>query len=362
MRLCSMTIHVRVCRVAIKSVFPPDKTYMIAIGSLPRGKARTVIATLTNFDLTTGAVWSLSRDASQDDKLWIGLFQQNSFIGETKLASVVIPIEWLPVDRVVKVTFPLRLSNDDWDRAIPALVKLHYATNSAARFRAPRGELTVKPAWGMKQPKQKEKEKTEEPEPAPPPPTTVMIPRPVYEHVRALQRQVAELQRELAQQRTQTHPSQSPEEPALEVIAEEPTRDVIEEEPTTEVTAEEPIPEVIAEEPTTEVTAEESTRDVIEAELTTEVTAEEPIPEVIAEEPTGEVVAAEVIAEEPTPEGIVAEPARRVTAEEPTAEVPVTELMPPSEERPVKKKRPKKGKKVRTAGEKVAPHARNSKK
>jgi hypothetical protein len=193
-----MTIYVRVSRIAIKSVFPPDKTYVIAVGSLPRGQARTSIAIVKNSDLTSQAVWSLARDDTQDDKIWMGLFQQNSFSGETKLASLVIPIEWLPLDRVVKVSFPLRLVGDDWSRALPTLVKLHYSTNSGPRFRAPPGQLTVQPAWGLKQPKVKKAPEAEAP-PPPPPPTMVMIPRPVYEHMRALQQQVTELRLQLAQ-------------------------------------------------------------------------------------------------------------------------------------------------------------------
>jgi hypothetical protein len=199
-----MTLYVRVSRIAIKSVFPPDKTYAIAVGSLPRGKARTAIATIDNFDLKTRYVWSLCLDDTEDDRIWIGLFQQRALIGETKLGSLVIPMEWLPRNRVVKVSFPLRLVGQDWDRALPTLVKMHYATRGTPRFKAPQGELTVRPAWGLKQPKVKKGAEVEpevEVEPEQARRRMVMIPREVYEHMRALQQQVEELQQQLAERR-----------------------------------------------------------------------------------------------------------------------------------------------------------------
>jgi hypothetical protein len=114
-----------------------------------------------------------------------------------------------------------------------------------ALFQAPRSQLTAKSAREMKQLKQKEN--VEELQPTSALPTTVLIPRPVYEQIRALQRQIQELQHKLTQQKAETQPNQlpKPEIPTLEVTKERPIPEVIPEESAPEVTDEKPIPEVI---------------------------------------------------------------------------------------------------------------------
>jgi hypothetical protein len=138
------TVHIRVLRLSSSQPFSLTGTYVVAVGSIPRGEARVAETTVLNEqELTCSSIWSLLRDDLQDDGIWVGLFHQRFFIGEVKLGSLVIPISWLPEDRLVKLWFPMRLCGQAWSTDLNVLLKLHLNTKDSAKFRAPRGELTV---------------------------------------------------------------------------------------------------------------------------------------------------------------------------------------------------------------------------
>ena len=141
------TCYLRVEKVFSANAFKPTTSYTIGAGSLPRSKATTAPAgVISNDVLKCNSVWKLE-EGHRDDKVWIGVMAQKLFGGDDKIASLVIPLVWVPTNLIVKKWFPMKLKGRDWTDTIYCLVKIHRDTIGAERFKAPKGDLLVQPAW-----------------------------------------------------------------------------------------------------------------------------------------------------------------------------------------------------------------------
>ena len=142
------TCYLRVEKVFCENGFKQTTSYSIVAGSLPRSKATTSPAGAISRDvLKCNAVWKLVEERDRDDKVWIGVMAQKIFGGDDKIASLVIPLVWVPTNLIVKKWFPMKLKGRDWTDTIYCLVKIHRDTIGAERFKAPKGDLLVQPAW-----------------------------------------------------------------------------------------------------------------------------------------------------------------------------------------------------------------------
>lgn len=66
-----------------------------------------------------------------------------------KIANLVLPLKWFPPDFVVQESFPMHQidENEKKKRKIFADIKIHLSTKGADPFRAPPGQLLVRPMW-----------------------------------------------------------------------------------------------------------------------------------------------------------------------------------------------------------------------
>lgn len=145
--------------VCVRKISFDEKTTVlkpvdISVGTLPRLLTKSFPTTYKNQSLITcQGVWTCQPTSGLDDKLLISLVRGNKI-----LASVVIPLSWLPQNQVVETWFPMKLQNHkSWKHAPMALVTLHFDTLGKKRFDAPKGNLTVTPAWKIPQKKNKVK-------------------------------------------------------------------------------------------------------------------------------------------------------------------------------------------------------------
>ena len=116
----------QVC-ICIRKITFDEKTSVlkpveISVGTLPRLISRSFPAIIKNPSLITcQGLWKCHPTAGYDDKFLISLVRGNKM-----LASVVIPISWLPKDQVVETWFPMKLQNHkSWKHAPMALISLH---------------------------------------------------------------------------------------------------------------------------------------------------------------------------------------------------------------------------------------------
>lgn len=145
--------------ISVRKISFDDKTTVlkpvdISVGTLPRLLTRSFPSSYKNPSLLTcRGLWTCQPTSGLDDKFLISLVRDNKI-----LASVVIPLSWLPKDQVVETWFPMKLQNHkSWKHAPMALVTLHFDTLGKKRFDAPAGNLTVTPAWKVPQKKNKVK-------------------------------------------------------------------------------------------------------------------------------------------------------------------------------------------------------------
>ena len=145
-----MRVFVCVRKVTFDQKTTVLKPVDISVGTIPRLIIRTFPTEIKNPSLLKcKGVWTCHPTPGFDDNFLISLVR-----GKKSLASVVIPLSWLPKDQVVQTWFPLKLQNHKtWKHAPMALISLHLDTLGQKRFNAPRGNLTVIPGWKMPQTK-----------------------------------------------------------------------------------------------------------------------------------------------------------------------------------------------------------------
>jgi hypothetical protein len=102
-------------------------------------------------ELTCTTRWSISHQGIQHERIWLAVFRHRFFSGEARVATLIIPISWLPTDQVVKMWFPMKFSQQSWTTDIYALLKIHVDSLRAQQFQAPRGQLRVTPTWALPQ-------------------------------------------------------------------------------------------------------------------------------------------------------------------------------------------------------------------
>jgi hypothetical protein len=101
---------------------------------------------LNSSEIRCKTAWSIPHRGSKDEKLWVGVFEQSFFFGDDKLGSAVIPMEWLPMNQVLTMWIPLKITGENWSWDLSALLQIHMDTIGAPKFCAPAGNLmTWKP-------------------------------------------------------------------------------------------------------------------------------------------------------------------------------------------------------------------------
>ncbi|KAK8871007.1 hypothetical protein M9Y10_008920 [Tritrichomonas musculus] len=156
----------KVC-ICIRKISFDEKTAVlkpvnISVGTLPRLLTRSFPTKIKNSSLITcQGLWTCHPEQGSDDKFLISLVRDNKI-----LASVVIPLSWLPQNQVVETWFPMKLQNHKtWKHAPMALITLHVDTLGNKRFDAPKGNLTITPAWKIPQKKnQKQSQQNYQPQ------------------------------------------------------------------------------------------------------------------------------------------------------------------------------------------------------
>jgi hypothetical protein len=131
--------HVSVRRIIIKSALSSLHRYSLSVGSLPAAKGVAAPAPFASAsELTCPATWCVLAD----EKLCI-ILSQETFLGQSRVATVLVPFAWLPRDRVVEQWLPMKLAGRGWSHPIRILVKIHLDTRDLAPFAAPMGSLLV---------------------------------------------------------------------------------------------------------------------------------------------------------------------------------------------------------------------------
>jgi len=100
------SVAVKVVKVFWEGQFAVDQSFVLGVSLLPRLKARTAETTFQDGNvLRCGSIWTLLDDHSVDARLWVGLMRRRPIISDEKVATVVVPLVWLPTDKVVKSGF-----------------------------------------------------------------------------------------------------------------------------------------------------------------------------------------------------------------------------------------------------------------
>jgi hypothetical protein len=145
-----MACHLSVTRISLGRL-PPSSTYTVAASVLPAAEAVPyALRSSGPSELSSDRIWSLPLADAQSARLWVGLLDRGASV-----ASLVLPVQWLPRDAVVAHWFPMKAKGQGWAAGAQALVRLHWdAQGTGAAFRAPLGRLAVTPAWGVQAPAQ----------------------------------------------------------------------------------------------------------------------------------------------------------------------------------------------------------------
>lgn len=140
------TVSIRVRKIKFDEKVTATKPVQISVGTLPRQLSKlSPTQKQSQSLLTCSGLWTSHPVPGFDDKFLISMVRNDKI-----LASVVIPLTWLPKDQVVTSWFPMKLQNHKtWKHAPMAHITFHYDTLGKRRFDAPKGELTILPGWNM---------------------------------------------------------------------------------------------------------------------------------------------------------------------------------------------------------------------
>ena len=101
-----------------------------------------------NSYIFSGNIWMLPYEAtSKDDSISLTLVEGKKKY--KKIAKLILPLKWFPPDTVIHESYPMHQfeENEKKKRKIFADINIHLSTKGTDPFRAPPGQLLVRPMW-----------------------------------------------------------------------------------------------------------------------------------------------------------------------------------------------------------------------